>query len=190
MFTPASQRTLGILHPSDRNALFDHITSALNGGNLPGVSGNRADGSHGAHTVRANRSGYARLPASTTQAIAVVGGFTSTFTLQQSMEDCMLYLNDDADMVSDITSLVIGAKTLTLAGALPASTLRDAPSLGGPVKGYYVGDVASTQIITIVGNTKVAAAIFGFYLLGRMAGGDGVDIVAIAGARTPNPSSV
>jgi len=178
------------LHPRDLADLKANLGSKLESLGSGRFGGKLADGSSGSsasHRVRALEGGYGRLPASDTQNIAVVGSFTSTFSFEQDIEDGMLYLNDDSGAVQDITSLVIGKRTLTLAGQLPASTMRDTGSnTNDPVRGYYIGRINGTTNITITGNTKIANAIFGFYLLGKYEG-DGMVLTGFANARLPNP---
>ena len=114
---------------------------------------------------------YGKLACSTTQNIAAVGGFTTpNFTLQKAVTDAVLYLSDDSNAVQDITSVTFGGETYTLSGALAASAFRDAPSLGGPNKGLYLGDIDTSQVVSITGNTKIAIAIFSFYVVGKFKG--------------------
>lgn len=183
------------LHPRDLSDLKSNLASKLDGLGGGRFGGRLADGSAGSsvgfgaasHRYRALEGGYGRLPASDTQNVAAIGAFTSTFSFEQDIEDGMLYLNDDSGAVQDITSLVIGKRTLTLAGALPASTMRDTGSnTNDPVRGYYIGRINGTTNITITGNTKIANAIFGFYILGKYEG-DGMVQTGFANARLPQP---
>jgi len=114
---------------------------------------------------------YGKLACSTTQNIGAVGAFTTpNFTLQKAITDAVLYLSDDSNAVQDITSVTFGGETYTLSGALAASAFRDSASLGGPNKGLYLGDVDTSQVVSIVGNTKIAPAIFSFYVVGKFKG--------------------
>lgn len=121
---------------------------------------------------------YGKLAASTTQSVAAAGAFTTgSFTLQKSVSDAVLYLSDDGKQVQDITSVTFGGETYTLSGALAGSAFRDDASLGGPNKGLYLGDVDTSQIVSIAGNVKNVAgnavfttAIFSFYVVGKFKG--------------------
>lgn len=121
---------------------------------------------------------YGKLAASTTQSVAAAGAFTTpNFTLQKAVTDAVLYLSDDGKQVQDITSVTFGGETYTLSGALAGSAFRDDASLGGPNKGLYLGDVDTSQIVSISGNTRVVpgaaaytTAIFGFYVVGKFKG--------------------
>ena len=121
---------------------------------------------------------YGKLAASTTQNIAAAGPFTTpNFTLQKAVTDAVLYLSDDGKQVQDITAVTFGGETYTLAGALAGSAFRDDASLGGPNKGLYLGDVDTSQVVSISGNTRVIAgaaaytnAIFSFYVVGKFKG--------------------
>jgi hypothetical protein len=121
---------------------------------------------------------YGKLAASNTQNVAAAGAFTTpNFTLQKAVTDAVLYLSDDGKQVQDITSVTFGGETYTLSGALAGSAFRDDASLGGPNKGLYLGDVDTSQIVSISGNVKnvpgAAAftnAIFSFYVVGKFKG--------------------
>lgn len=115
--------------------------------------------------------GYGKLACSTSQLVAAVGAFTTpNFTLQKAVSDAVLYLSDDNNQVQDITSVTFGGETYTLSGALAASAFRDSASLGGPNKGLYLGDVDTSQVVSISGNTKVVDARFSFYVVGKFKG--------------------
>jgi hypothetical protein len=121
---------------------------------------------------------YGKLAASTTQNVAAAGAFvTPNFTLQKAVTDAVLYLSDDGKQVQDITAVTFGGETYTLSGALAGSAFRDDASLGGPNKGLYLGDVDTSQIVSISGNVKAVpgaaaftAAIFSFYVVGKFKG--------------------
>ena len=175
------------LHPADLASLRSGLQADLSGvGNGP-VMGNRP------HHMRAIQGGYGRVPASALiTGPAIVGAYNNGvggFVIPCAVEDAMLYLNDDAGGVADILTVSVNGQTVTLAGSLPASTMRDDASLGGPVKGFYLGDVNSSTPVIITGTTKLTLTIFSFYLLGKYQGSAGRDI-AIAEARGPNPGPI
>jgi hypothetical protein len=169
------------IHPDDASDLRSALGVQANG---PGAQFHPSNGDH--HQARAVRGAYGRVPASVLITQAVAGAFTSTATIPTEVEDAMLYLNDDAGAVADVTQVTVNGAPVSITGSLPASCMRDDAALGGPVKGYYLGKVNAGPPLIITGNTKLANAVFSFYLLGKYQGSAGRDI-GIAEARGPNP---
>ena len=182
---PLPASILSRLHPSDLAQLRSELR-----GSMGGFDGSPTrPGQDAPHHERAKAGGYGRVPASALLNVAVVGAYNNGaggFTIPCEVKDAMLYLNDDAGAVADILSVACNGQVVTLNGSLPASTMRDDASLGGPVKGFYLGDVSTSTPLVITGTTKLANAVFSFYLLGRYQNTNGRDI-GIAEARGPNP---
>lgn len=163
---------------TDSNAPGRKLWSSLFGGasRSPGMGRNVWGSLFGRDNT--TEHAYGKLAASTTQNVAAAGAFTTpNFTLQKAVTDAVLYLSDDGKQVQDITSVTFGGETYTLSGALAGSAFRDDASLGGPNKGLYLGDVDTSQIVSISGNVKAVAgsaaftnAIFSFYVVGKFKG--------------------